>query len=139
MTLFAAALSIAAVLTVAVAASGPIASATAKSRPVANHKKHKRVTPASTLSGTWNGQYSGAFSGTFVLRWTQSGSSLSGTIAISSPASSLRVNGTLNGSTITFGTVGSTAITYTGTVSGKSMSGSFKTPEGGGSWSASES
>ena len=46
------------------------------------------------------------------------------------------VNGTVSGSSIRFGTVGSSAITYTGTVSGNSMSGSYQTPGGGGSWSA---
>jgi hypothetical protein len=137
MSLFAVVLSLAAVLAVAVAASSSIASASAKSRPAA--KKHRRPTRATTLTGTWNGQYGGAFSGTFVLRWTQSGSSLTGTIRISNPANTLGVHGTLNGSAISFGTVGGRAITYTGTVSGTSMSGSYTTPDGGGSWSASES
>ncbi len=92
----------------------------------------------SGLSGRWNGQYGGAYNGTFVLNWQQSGSSLSGKITISSPESTLDVNGTLHGSSITFGTVGSLAITYTGTVSGSSMSGTYHTPGGGGSWSASK-
>jgi hypothetical protein len=93
----------------------------------------------SGLSGQWKGQYGGAYNGTFVLRWVQSGSSLSGKITISAPPSTLDVNGTLHGSAITFGTVGSLAITYTGTVSGNSMSGTYHTPGGGGSWSASKS
>jgi hypothetical protein len=93
----------------------------------------------SGLSGQWKGQYGGAYNGTFVLHWQQSGSSLSGKITISAPASTLDVNGTLHGSSITFGTVGSLAITYTGTVSGSSMSGSYHTPGGGGGWSASKS
>lgn len=93
----------------------------------------------SGLSGQWKGQYGGAYNGTFVLHWQQSGSSLNGKITISAPASTLDVNGTLHGSSITFGTVGSLAITYTGTVSGSSMSGSYHTPGGGGSWSASKS
>jgi hypothetical protein len=37
---------------------------------------------------------------------------------------------------ITFGTLGSSAIVYSGSVSGKSMSGSYQTPGGSGSWSA---
>ena len=37
-----------------------------------------------------------------------------------------------------FGTVGSVAITYTGTVSGSSMSGSYNAPGGGGPWSANK-
>ncbi len=90
------------------------------------------------LSGKWKGQYSGGYKGTFILNWQQSGSSLAGKITISSPLSTLKVNGTLHGSSITFGTVGSLAITYTGTVSGSSMSGSYHTPGGSGSWSASK-
>ncbi len=92
----------------------------------------------SGLSGQWKGQYNGAYNGTFVLNWQQSGSSLTGKITISAPLSTLKVNGTLHGSSITFGTVGSLAITYTGTVSGTSMSGSYSTPGGGGSWSATK-
>jgi hypothetical protein len=93
----------------------------------------------SSLSGQWKGQYGGAYNGTFVLHWQQSGSSLNGKITISSPLATLGVNGTLHGSSITFGTVGSLAITYTGTVSGESMSGTYRTPGGGGNWSASKS
>jgi len=102
----------------------------------------KAVAPASSesdLSGKWNGQYSGAYNGTFVLNWQQSGSTLSGEITLSAPQSTLSIHGALHGSSITFGTVGSLAITYTGTVSGSSMSGKYSTPGGGGTWSASKS
>jgi hypothetical protein len=98
--------------------------------------------PASTagLSGTWLGQYSGAFQGTFTLDWQQSGSDLSGTIKLSNPSEDTKINGTVDGSTIKFGTVASTAITYTGSVSGDSMSGTYKVqaPNGSatGTWSA---
>ena len=48
----------------------------------------------------------------------------------------------MNGGTISFGTVGSQAITYSGSVAGGSMSGTYKvqTPNGsvGGSWSATK-
>jgi hypothetical protein len=96
---------------------------------------------AAGLSGKWSGQYSGAFSGTFSLNWTQSGSSLSGHIALSYPAGDfLSLHGSVNGSAITFGTVGSTAITYSGTVSGNSMSGNYQVQgSGGGPWSATKS
>jgi hypothetical protein len=66
----------------------------------------------------------------------QSGTNLQGAIKLSAPANTLAVHGRLNGGTIKFGPVGSLAITYTGTVSGSSMSGSYNTPAGGGSWSA---
>jgi hypothetical protein len=95
---------------------------------------------ALNLSGNWNGQYSGSYQGTFTLTWQQSGTTLAGTIQISNPAQTLPLNGTLNGTTITFGTVGSLAITYTGTASVSSMSGTYSV--GGtsaGSWSATKS
>ena len=90
------------------------------------------VRAADSLSGTWSGKYSGAYHGTFTLHWTESGSRLSGTIKLSNPSSKPRVTGTVRGRTIRFGTV-SGGITYSGSVSGKSMSGSYQTPGGGGS------
>jgi hypothetical protein len=97
----------------------------------------------SALSGKWSGNYSGSYNGTFKLNWHQSGSHLHGTITISNPQSTLPINGTVNGSAISFGTVGSMAITYTGSVSGNSMSGSYKVAAAngstGGPWSASKS
>jgi hypothetical protein len=93
------------------------------------------------LSGKWSGQYSGAYNGKFTLRWRQSGTHLTGHITISNPLSTLPINGTVNGNAIRFGTVGSTAITYKGTVSGNSMSGTYQVRGGngsaGGPWSAS--
>jgi hypothetical protein len=98
--------------------------------------------PTSALAGRWSGNYSGSYNGTFKLSWHQSGSRLHGTITISNPRSTLPINGTVNGTAITFGTVGSMAITYTGSVSGSSMSGTYKvaTANGstGGPWSASK-
>jgi len=70
-----------------------------------------------------------------VLKWNQSSSKLSGTIDLST-AGTTNVNGTVVGSSIKFGTVGSTAIKYTGTVSGDSMSGSYSTAAGDGTWTA---
>jgi hypothetical protein len=99
----------------------------------------------SGLSGKWRGQYSGAYQGHFVLRWHQSGSRLSGTIALSAPApGTVPIHGTVQGGTIKFGTVGSQAITYKGSVSGSSMSGTWQIKgtsgaAGGGPWSASKS
>ena len=99
------------------------------------------VAVAAGVSGTWSGTYSGASSGTFTLTWQQSGTKVSGTIKISSfNNSAIDINGNLQGNAISFGTVGSQAITYTGTVSGNSMSGSWQIQGGaGGSWSASKS
>lgn len=120
--------------------SSTTTAATAASSAPAPTGTTATTAPASEagLSGQWKGQYGGAYNGTFVLHWQQSGSSLSGKITLSSPPSTADVNGTLHGNSITFGTVGSLAVTYTGTVSGGSMSGSYSTPSGGGSWSASK-
>src|SRR5436305_3016847 len=44
------------------------------------------------LSGTWTGQYSGAYQGTFTLNWKQSGSNLTGSIKLSTPASNSSIH-----------------------------------------------
>ena len=91
----------------------------------------------SSLTGTWSGTYRGAYHGTFTLHWTQSGSRLTGTIKLSSNVGRTNITGTVRGNTIRFGTVGNAnAITYSGSVSGRSMSGTYKTGGAGGSWSA---
>lgn len=93
------------------------------------------------LSGKWSGHYSGSYQGTFVLHWRQDGSRLKGRIRISNPGDLLPINGFVRNGTIRFGTVGSTAITYSGTVSGNSMSGHWTLHGGsgsGGPWSASK-
>lgn len=116
------------------------------SAPTTNHHVHA-ASPAkqASLSGKWSGSYSGSFSGTFNLTWKQSGHNLSGTIMISGfkdvPTS---IHGTVHGTSIRFGTVGSESITYSGSVSGQSMTGTWKIQAGGrsmggGSWKASKS
>ncbi len=103
------------------------------------------ATTSSDLSGKWSGQYSGSFSGTFTLNWQASGSTLAGTIVVSQMGDQpIPINGTLSGDKISFGTVGSQAITYTGSVSNGSMSGDWKLVSdgnagGSGSWHASHS
>jgi hypothetical protein len=90
-----------------------------------------------SLTGTWSGTYRGAYHGTFTLHWTQSKSRLTGTIKLSSNVGRTNITGTVRGRTIRFGTVGNTnAITYSGSVSGTSMSGTYKAGGAGGSWSA---
>jgi hypothetical protein len=94
---------------------------------------------AGALSGTWNGKYSGGYQGAFTLTWQQSGGNLSGSIALSNPSITLPIHGTVAAGAIRFGTVGSVGITYVGTVSGNSMSGSYDVGAGaGGPWSASK-
>ena len=112
---------------------------------VRRDKPHRSWPRHGPLSGKWSGTYSGTFTGTFKLTWQQSGHNLGGSITISGfnnvPTS---INGTAQGTAIRFGTVGSEAITYTGSVSAKSMSGTWKIQAagrsmGGGSWNASKS
>jgi hypothetical protein len=90
---------------------------------------------SSSLAGNWSGHYSGAVSGTFKLHWRQARSRLIGTIKLSNPKGSYAIGGSVRGKAIKFGAVGVGA-TYTGKVSGRSMSGTWKSPEGGGTWSA---
>lgn len=124
-------LSAAVVVTVVVLGTTVVASAA----PTAPQTHSAKPRHRSTLAGTWSGQYSGAFSGTFTLHWTQSGTKLSGTITLSSPKGKYGITGSVRGSVIHFGAVGVGA-TYTGSASGKSMSGTWKSPQGGGAWSA---
>ena len=101
--------------------------------------------PSSDLAGHWSGQYGGAYSGTFTLNWRQAGSALTGTIKISGFGDSAEpIHGTVDGSGIKFGTVGTgTHVTYSGSFSGSSMSGTWKVStnagSAGGDWSASKS
>jgi len=97
-----------------------------------HHHHHKR---ARSLAGRWSGSYGGAFSGTFTLKWKQSGSHLTGSIKLSHPSGTYTCTGTVHGAHIRFGAVGAGA-TYTGSASRRSMSGTYKTSKGGGSWSA---
>jgi hypothetical protein len=118
-----------ALLVMAIAASTATAAANSSKPPTKHHPK------LASLAGTWKGTYSGAFAGTFTLHWTQKGSRLTGSIKLSSPSGTFSIGGSVHGSAIKFGAVGAGA-TYTGKVSGKSMSGSYLSPKGGGTWSA---
>ena len=122
--------SVTVIASVAVVSLGGGVSAAAKKAPV---KKSK----APAVAGKWSGQYSGAFSGTFTLNWTRQGKKLDGTIKLSSPSGSYTCTGRIEGSKLTFGAVGAGA-RYTGSISGASMSGSYTTGRGGGSWSATK-
>jgi hypothetical protein len=91
-----------------------------------------------SLAGTWSGSYSGAYTGTFTIHWRQSGPTLRGSITLSKPSGTFSITGSVRGGASKFGAVGAGA-TYSGSVSGKSMSGSYKTAQGGGKWSAHKS
>jgi hypothetical protein len=132
-----AAQSVAAVPSVAASSSAAVIPGTtaAASSPVV---APPAVRPAG-LPGTWHGTYSGSFTGSFVLQWTQASSKLSGTITLSTDPGALPLTGTVSGDSIQFGTVGSQAVTYTGSVSGSAMHGQYQIgggAAGSGPWSA---
>jgi hypothetical protein len=92
---------------------------------------------SSNLAGKWKGHYGGAVSGHFTLHWKQTGSRLHGSITLSSPKGTYGIGGSVNKGKIKFGAV-SVGAKYKGTVRGKSMSGTWTSPQGGGSWSATK-
>jgi hypothetical protein len=88
------------------------------------------------VAGKWNGQYSGAISGSFTLHWKKHGRALTGSIKLSSPKGSYAIDGSVRpGGKIKFGAV-AVGASYKGTLHGNSMSGTWTSPQGGGSWSA---
>jgi hypothetical protein len=99
---------------------------------------HHPSKPKSQLAGKWTGSYSGAVSGNFTIHWRQKGSTLTGTITLSNPSGKYGIGGSVKKGKIKFGAV-SVGAKYKGTFKGKSMSGTWTSPRGGGSWNASKS
>src|SRR5262249_40644429 len=118
----------------ALACSGTALAAASGKHPPQPKPKHKV-----TLAGKWTGQYSGAFSGHFTIHWKQTGQRLHGTIKLSNPSGRYGIGGSVHKGKIKFGAV-SVGAKYKGKLdSGTSMSGTWTSPQGGGSWSASKS
>jgi hypothetical protein len=91
--------------------------------------------------GTWINETPQTAVGTFTLTWAQQGSQLFGAIGVtgSNCLSAGNVTGDVDGNKITFGAVeGNNMITYVGTVSGNTMSGTYSSACGNskGTWSA---
>jgi hypothetical protein len=83
--------------------------------------------------------------GTFALTWTQSGSTLTGTILVKGTPclTAATVSGSISGTTITFGAVSGThTVVYDGTVSGTTMTGTYTAPaacvDAKGTWTATK-
>jgi hypothetical protein len=91
-----------------------------------------------TLGGKWTGHYGGAVSGHFTIHWKQTGSRLHGNITLSRPSGTYSIGGSVKDGKIKFGAV-SVGAKYKGKVRGTSMSGTWTSPQGGGSWSAKKS
>jgi opacity protein-like surface antigen len=92
----------------------------------------------SKLAGKWTGHYSGAYSGHFTIKWRKTGALLHGHITLSSPQGTYGISGSVRNGKIKFGAV-SVGAKYKGHVRGTSMSGTWTSPQGGGSWSATKS
>lgn len=95
------------------------------------------VATVSKLAGKWKGHYSGAVSGRFTLRWRQTGSLLHGKITLSRPSGTYGISGSVRDGKIKFGAV-SVGAKYKGKVRGTTMSGTWTSPQGGGSWRATK-
>ena len=98
---------------------------------------HHPPKPKSKLAGKWTGSYSGAVSGNFTIHWKQNGSLLHGHITLSKPQGTYGISGSVKKGKIKFGAV-SVGAKYKGTFKGRSMSGTWTSPQGGGSWSATK-
>jgi hypothetical protein len=93
---------------------------------------------AAGLAGKWTGNYSGAVSGHFTIHWKKTGSRLHGSITLSRPQGKYDISGSVKDGKIKFGAV-SVGAKYKGKVRGTTMSGTWTSPQGGGTWSASKS
>ena len=102
------------------------------------------------LAGTWNGTYDAqsGITGTFTVRFTQTGTALTGTIQIQdSPCVSQgTISGAISGNQISFGALQGQGgnpealISFTGTVNGNQMSGDFQSADcnDSGTWTATK-
>jgi hypothetical protein len=99
-------------------------------------------TAASLLDGTWDGTWrSAGQSGTFSISWTETGSTLDGTLSISVPClDGANITGTVNGGSIQFGSVkGQCQVDYSGSINGDQMSGTYNlSGAAGGTWKATK-
>jgi hypothetical protein len=128
-------------------------SATASPTPSPTPTVTATPTPTPTASATGLGALSGAWKGTwtnetptpavgtFTLTWAQQGTLLVGAIGVtgSNCIAAGNVTGNVDGSKISFGAVeGTKLITYVGTVSGNTMSGTYSSDCGPskGTWTA---
>jgi len=72
------------------------------------------------------------------IHWRKTGSMLHGSITLSRPQGTYNISGSVNNGKIKFGAV-SVGAKYKGKVRGTSMSGTWTSPRGGGTWSATKS
>jgi hypothetical protein len=102
---------------------------------------------AAGLTGTWNGTWtstsSAGFGGSVVIQFAQSGLQVSGLIDVTDTPCVTHgtISGSLDGNRITFGVVqAEQVVSYTGTVQGHTISGTYSAPDCGhgvGNWQVS--
>ena len=95
--------------------------------------------PTLNLSGTWGGlNTAGPLNSFMTLTLTQTGKALDGTVAMQSPPENVHISGGVSGNAVSFGAAG--VISFTGTLSGSTLSGSYTSIANGkassGSWTA---
>jgi hypothetical protein len=128
-----------------------VLAATATPAPVATDTTVPSAAPTALglggqWSGTWTDTSPDSSSGTFSLTWTQTGSTLAGTIKVDGTPclTGGAVTGTINGSTISFGAVaGRVTITYDGSITGAGkMGGTYSASDAcasaKGNWTATQ-
>jgi hypothetical protein len=128
----------------ATASPTPSPTLTATVTPAATATATPSATGLGALSGAWMGTWANetpAAIGTFTLTWAQQGTLLVGAIGVtgSNCISAGNVTGNLDGNKISFGAVeGTKTITYVGTVSGNTMTGTYSSECGPskGTWTA---
>ena len=99
---------------------------------------------APPLAGLWAGEYKSVVpanaDGTFTVVFDGSGSAYTGSIVMAGLCEpDCSITASVTGNTITFGSVGPRAVTYKGTISGDSMSGTYTVGnegQGEGTWTA---
>ena len=122
----------------------PTPTPTATPSPVASPTATPSATGLGALTGAWMGTWTNetpAAVGTFTLTWAQQGTLLVGAIGVtgSNCISAGNVTGNVDGTKISFGAVeGTKTITYVGTISGKTMTGTYSSECGPskGTWTA---
>jgi hypothetical protein len=127
----------------------PSAAPTTTSSSIPSVPPASSASASAGLGGSWTGTWQDVtpdqVAGTFTLTWTQSGNTLTGSIAVKGTPclAAASVSGSVSGSTITFGAVsGAHTVVYDGTVSGTTMKGTYTAPaacvDAKGNWTATK-
>lgn len=115
---------------------------TAASTPAADTSSATSSAPASKddIAGDWSGTFANTTTGakgTFTVKFTRQGETITGNITINgTDGGAGNITGKLSGNKITFGTITGSTISFEGSFSGNSMSGTYKAGTDHGTWKA---